>query len=139
MVLVMVVIGLRQDDALLAWTGAGAAVLLRLVLMGVGWRLARRQRLAVVPWYPQKLLTPRQRPRMRRAKRLLDICRNDYWIAAFAIAGGGGLQAWAWAYTAVVVALTLWVLIAAVAFVRRVPPGAPKNRERGSERGAVRC
>ena len=78
MVTVMIVIGLREGDVLLACTGAVAAILLRLVLMGSGWALACRQRLAVVPWNPQKLLLTRQRPFMRRAKWALDLCRNDY-------------------------------------------------------------
>ena len=129
MVLIMVVIGLRQDDLLLVWLGAGAAIILRLLLMTVGWAVARRQRLAVVPWNPQKILLPRQRPWMRRVKALLDICRNDYWIVLFALAGGVGLQAWAWAYTAVVILLTVWVAVAAFRFVHRVPPAASKNAE----------
>ncbi|UTW51492.1 CDP-alcohol phosphatidyltransferase family protein [bacterium SCSIO 12827] len=133
MVLVMVVIGLRQNDLALAWVGAGAAVLLRLVLMGVGWGLARRQRLDVVPWNPQKLLTPRQRPAMRQMKWGLDVCRNDYWIVLFALVGGAGLQAWAWAYTGVVVALTAWVAAAAARYVRRVHPTASALEVRVSQ------
>lgn len=125
MVLVMVAIGYRQDDAALAWAGAGAAIGLRLLLMGVGWGLARRQRLPVVPWNPQKLLTPRQRPGMRRLKWLLDVCRNDYWIMCFALAGGAGLQAWGWAYSAVVLALSAWVAAAALRYLQRVHPSAP--------------
>ena len=131
MVLVMVVIGLRQNDLALVWAGAGAAVLLRLMLMGVGWGLAKRQRLGVVPWNPQKFLTPRQRPVMRRVKWGLDVCRNDYWIVLFALAGGAGLQVWAWAYTGVVVALTIWVAAAAARYVRRVHPAAPTQKVRG--------
>ena len=130
MVLVMVVIGLRQNDLVLVWAGAGAAVLLRLMLMGVGWGLAKRQRLDVVPWNPQKFLTPRQRPVMRRMKWGLDICRNDYWIVLFAVADGAGLQVWAWAYTGVVVALTIWVAAAAARYVRRVHPAAPTQEDR---------
>lgn len=137
MVLVMVAIGLRQGDTALAWAGAGAAILLRLVLMGVGWGLARRQRLHIVPWNPQKLLTPRQRPGMRRVKWGLDACRNDYWIVLFAIAGGAGLQVWAWAYTGVVVTLIAWVAIAAARYVRRVHPAAPA-KEGGILQGEVR-
>jgi phosphatidylglycerophosphate synthase len=127
MVLVMVAIGLREGDMALAWVGAGAAVLLRLALMSIGWGLARRQRLDIVPWNPQKILTPRQRPGMRRAKWALDVCRNDYWIVLFAVAGGTGLQVWAWAYTGVIVILILWLAVATVRYVRRVTPAAPKH------------
>lgn len=129
MVLVMVAIGLRQDDAALAWVGAGAAILLRLLLMGVGWGLAHRQRLEVVPWNPQKLLTPRQRPIMRRIKWTLDVCRNDYWIALFALTGGAGLQLWGWLYTAAVIALTLWVTAATMRYLWRVLPAAPRHED----------
>ena len=139
MVMVMVVIGLRQDDTALAWTGAGAAILLRLVLMAVGWRLARRQRLAIIPWNPQKLLTPRQRPVMRRIKNLLDICRNDYWIVLFALTGNAGLQAWAWTYTGVVVTLTAWVVVAATRYLRRVHPAAPAQKDRVLQNEASPC
>ncbi|MCF3628158.1 CDP-alcohol phosphatidyltransferase family protein [Thalassospiraceae bacterium LMO-SO8] len=139
MVLVMVAIGLRQGDTALAWTGAGAAVLLRLALMGVGWGLARRQRLDIVPWNPQKLLTPRQRPAMRRVKWTLDVCRNDYWIVLFAVAGGAGLQAWAWAYTGVVAVLILWLAAATLRYLRRVSPAAPKHDDDHSPSEAGTC
>ncbi|PIW30499.1 MAG: hypothetical protein COW30_02105 [Rhodospirillales bacterium CG15_BIG_FIL_POST_REV_8_21_14_020_66_15] len=139
MVLVMVAIGLRQDDVPLAWVGAGAAVVLRAVLMTAGWRLAQRQRLAVVPWNPQKLLTPRQPPCMRRLKWLLDACRNDYWIVVFAIAGGAGLQVWAWCYTAVVIVLTAWVVTATTMFNRRVLPAAPKRDARDLTKAGAAC
>lgn len=131
MVLVMVAIGLRQNDVALAWCGAGAAIVLRIVLMAVGWGLAKRQRLTIVPWNPQKLLTPRQPRCMRRMKVWLDTLRNDYAISLFGIAGGAGLQVWGWAYTAIVVALTFWVLGAAWLFVRRAHAAAPRHLETG--------
>lgn len=146
MVLVMVAIGLRQDDMALIWVGAGAAVGLRIVLMGVGYGLAKRQRLSVTPWNPQKLLTPRQRPAMRRIKWFLDACRNDYWIVLFACAGGTGLHAWAWGYTAVVLALGVWVLVATFRFLHRAHPVAPAPAmtvqappENDNEDGEKRC
>lgn len=137
MVLVMIAIGLRQNDLVLAWVGAAAAVILRIVLMGSGWLLARRQRLSIVPWNPQKLLLPRQRPYMRRMKWVLDVCRNDYWVALFALAGGTGLHIWAWAYTAVVIVLTAWIAIAFGRFVCRVPPSIRKTGSSLPVNGAV--
>ena len=131
MVLVMVAIGLRQDDMALSWCGAVAAILLRIVLMAVGWTLGKRQRLAIVPWNPQKLLTPRQPRCMRRMKTWLDALRNDYAIALFGIAGGAGLHIWGWVYTTIVAVLTFWVLGAACFFVRRVHPAAPRHTETG--------
>lgn len=139
MVTVMIVIGLRQGDMALAWIGAGAAILLRLVLMAVGWGLARRQRLEIIPWNPQKLLTPRQRPAMRRIKTLLDIFRNDYWIVLFALASNAGLQAWAWAYTGVVVTLTAWIAAAAARYLRHVHPAAPIQGDRILQNEANPC
>lgn len=139
MVLVMVAIGLRHDDVTLAWIGAGAAVGLRLVLMGVGWGLAQRQRLDIVPWNPQKLLTPRQRPGMRRMKWFLDVCRNDYWIVLFALAGGVGLRVWAWSYTVIVVLLTLWVVVATVRYLRRVHPATPSRNTDASWQETRAC
>ena len=127
MVLVMIAVGLRQNDLILAWVGAAAAIILRIVLMGTGWILAHRQRLSIVLWNPQKLLLPRQRPCMRRMKWALDVCRNDYWIALFALAGGTGLHIWAWAYTTVVIVLIFWVIAAAGRFVSRVPPSMPET------------
>ena len=92
--------------------------------MAVGSGLAKRQRLTITPWNPQKFLTPRQRPAMRRIKWFLDICRNDYWIVLLACAGGTGLHAWAWGYTAAVVILSGWVLVATFRFLHRVHPAA---------------
>lgn len=123
MVGVMIAIGHAQDDAVLAWTGAGAAIVLRVVLMACGWGLAHRQRLTVIPWNPQKMLYPRMPRGMKAVKNGLDIARTDYWVFVFAVSGG--LVLWAWLYTAVVIALTCWVLAAATIWLRRVPAGTP--------------
>lgn len=133
MVTVMVVIGYRQNDLWLAYIGAGAAILLRLVLMVFGWALSRRQRLDVIQWNPQKILTPRQPPLMRSFKWALDLARNDYWIVLFALIGGVGLRLWGWAYTGAVIALTIWVVIASSIFLSRVHPGGPKRYRLGKD------
>ena len=72
MVTVMIAIGAREDDMLLAWTGAASAIVLRIVLMLFGWLLSRRQRLDIVQWNPQKILIARQPVCMRRVKWVLD-------------------------------------------------------------------
>jgi phosphatidylglycerophosphate synthase len=139
MTTVMIIIGERYADIALVWLGAGGAVVLRLILMGVGWTLARRQRLETIAWNPQKLLSTRQSPCMRKTKWLLDICRADYAIVLFSLAGGSGLYVWGWFYTAAVFALTIWVLVATWGFLRRVPPLAPKNHHAQDSRETRTC